>query len=164
MQNNFVFFLDVDNTLLDNDRILFPTTEQVMKHLAHLGRVIIFSEGDSVYQREKIEKSGLGDLADEVLLYEHKLDHTEELEERYGDATLVFVEDKPQILDAILKRLPEAFTVLVCQGHYAGEDHGEHGEPDMTLKSISDLLSLSLQDFKRPPTQSIYYGTAVRGR
>lgn len=215
MQNNLVFFLDVDNTLLDNDSIkeeirkslnkvfgieeanhfwghhdsfreekklvdfpniireycsekhaatceiklgqifqgikfkdaIYPHVPKVLAHLKTLGRVVIFSEGDMVYQSEKIEKSGLADMVDEVLLYEHKLDHVDELKSKYGDG-LVFVEDKPQILDEIRKSLPEAFTILVCQGHYAREDHPKHKEPDRTIESIAELLTFShtLQD------------------
>lgn len=58
---------------------LFPKIKEVLKYLKTMGKVIIFSESDDDYQKVKIAKSGLEAQVDEVLLFDHKLDHLEEI-------------------------------------------------------------------------------------
>ena len=219
MEKHVVFFIDVDNTLLDNDHIkeeikkslirvlgedeanhfwhhhddfrenkklvdfpniiheycaekhkdtcdltlsrifgniefshaLYPKAIQVLKYLKTLGKVVIFTEGDSVYQKRKIEQSGLASFVDEIALYEHKLEHIGELIKRYKEYKIVIVEDKYDTLLRIKKQFPRIFTIEVCQGHYATTDHKKHSELDMTVDSISDLMTLSTKHLNSLP-------------
>jgi len=217
MEKRVVFFIDVDNTLLDNDHIkeeikkslirvlgrdeanhfwhhhddfreykklvdfpniiyqycaekhkdtcdltlsrifgniefshaLYPRATEVLKYLKTLGKVVIFTEGDSVYQERKVEQSGLGKDVDEVLLYEHKLEHIGELIKKFEGYTIIFIEDRPDTLQKIKNQFPKVFTIEVCQGHYGNEDHKIHSSLDLTINSISELLHFSESNLKQ---------------
>lgn len=126
---------------VDFKHALFPHVPEVMRHLKHQGRVVIFSEGDSVYQKAKIEKSGLAEMADEVMLFEHKSEHLEEALERYKGYEPVFIDDKADFLARVKALYPEAYVVEVCQGHYCVADHTTHKKLDRTVNSISELIN-----------------------
>ncbi len=209
MDKKLVFFLDVDNTLLDNDRVkegirqslikvlgkeeanhfwqhhdsfrerqqlvdfpniireyctekhpktceiklgsifqnidfpsfVYPDVVRVIEHLKTMGKVVIFSEGDMIYQKAKIEKSGLAVMVTEVLLYEHKMEHLDEIMEKYQAYHSVFIEDRADILKSIKEKYPAVTTVLVCQGHYANPSCPNRHDADLTIEKISDLLT-----------------------
>lgn len=122
---------------------LYPQASDVIKHLKTIGKVVLFTEGDDVYQKMKLEKSGLSELSDGVELYKHKLDHLKEIVGKYKNHKAIFIEDRSDILQKIKKLLPEVFTIEVCQGHYATSDHREHEKLDKTIGSISELLKIS---------------------
>ena len=218
MQNNVLFLLDVDNTLLNNDAIKmqikkslidtfgeeeaitfwqehdsfrdehnlvdFPTiiknycktnhadscdtrlsqiffgidfvpamfhkAFETIEHLKTLGTVCIFTEGDAVYQKRKVEQSGLAEVVNQVYLFDHKLDHIEEVTNGYPDHDIIFVDDKVENLKKFKSLLPESKAVSVvevCQGHYAKEDHVQHDSIGPVVDNISDLLSWSYEDF-----------------
>jgi FMN phosphatase YigB (HAD superfamily) len=152
MRRQLVFLLDVDNTLLDNDRIvqdlrdylnrvygldacerywtifeelrrelgyadflgalqryrlerphdpsllrmstflieypfadrLFPGALEVIAHLNRAGAVVIFSDGDAVFQPWKVERSGLRAAVNgQVLIYVHKEQMLPDVERHY---------------------------------------------------------------------------------
>lgn len=216
MQYNFVFFLDIDNTLLDNDSIkeeirrslvrvlgeveanhfwdhhdsfrqekklvdfpniireycaekhaetcelklsqifqgiefkdaIYSHVPQVLAHLKTFGKVVIFSEGDMVYQREKIEKSGIAAMTDGVFLYKHKLDHLEQIMKRHSLYKKVFIEDRLDTLVTIKQKYPTTVTIVVCQGHYSNPDcPTKHEGADLAIERISNLLSFSSTNF-----------------
>jgi FMN phosphatase YigB (HAD superfamily) len=219
--NGVVFWLDVDNTLLDNDRFTedlgarlerdfgpdqraryfeifkdvrtelgyadylrslqkfrlgleevprlllmsqfmldYPFAERVypgalaaLQHLRALGRPLILSDGDMVFQPRKIQRSGLWQgVEGHVLIYVHKELMLTSIERRYPAAHYVMVDDKPTLLKAMKKLLGNRLTtVLVRQGHYAtdaavAESASEGPLPDLTLAGIRDLCHLNLAD------------------
>jgi len=125
---------------------LYPKAIEVLKYLKTLGRIVIFTEGDSVYQKRKIEQSDLASFVDEIALYEHKLEHFRELTKKYEKYKIAVIEDKSDTLLKIKQQFPTIFTIEVCQGHYATTDHKEHSKLDMTINSISDLMNLKAKD------------------
>ena len=126
---------------------LFEGSIDVLRHLKTLGRVLLFTEGDKIYQQHKIDGSGVGAEVDEVLLYEHKMAHLTELASRFSDAQLVFLDDKVHKLKEFQDKIPGVFVVEVCQGHYATVDHQEHSPFDLSIDHIGDMLRFSKQDF-----------------
>lgn len=119
---------------------VFPKVPEVLSRLREIGKVIILSEGDAVYQRNKIDKSGIAAMADGVLLLEHKLDRVPELCEKYAGDQPVFIDDKANFLAQVKRLCPRAYTIEVCQGHYCSADHSTHEKLDKTINSISELL------------------------
>jgi len=122
---------------------LYPKAYEVLSHLKTLGKVVLFTEGDSVYQKMKVDKSGLAERADAVELYEHKLDHLSEIMKKYEGYKVIVIEDRADTLIKIKKQFPEIFAIEVCQGHYATADHKLHKALNMVVNSIGELLSLS---------------------
>lgn len=209
--NDVVFLLDVDNTLLDNDRIiadlnghlahvfgdenrdrywevfealrvelgyadylgalqryrvgamndprllmmssflvdypfaarLYPGALDVIAHLRRWGPTVILSDGDVVFQPRKVQRSGLWDAVEgRVLIYLHKEQMLDEVEQRYPARHYVMVDDKLRIL-AAMKRVwrDRLTTVFPRQGHYALDpgNIAAYAPADITIERIGGL-------------------------
>lgn len=126
---------------------LYPNALAVLRHIKTLGRVFVFSEGDMVYQKQKIEKSGIAAAADGVFLFEHKLEHLHEIAHTFANATMVVIDDRDDKLLEIKHALPTAVTVVVCQGHYATPDCSMNHTADLVVGSVDELLQFSRDAF-----------------
>ena len=122
---------------------LFPGSIDAVAHAQRLGRAVILSDGDVVFQPRKIERSGLYETFEgRVLIYIHKELELDDVEEKYPAAHYVMVDDKVRILTAIKKHWGDRVTtVFPRQGHY-GLDAAEvakYPKPDITLERIGEL-------------------------
>jgi len=126
---------------------LYPESLDVLEHLGALGRTVILSDGDVVFQPRKIERSGLFEaVGGRVLVYIHKELELDDVERRYPADHYVLVDDKIRILSAAKavwgRRLT---TVFVRQGHYAREPAVATYPPaDVTVERIGDLVRREL--------------------
>jgi FMN phosphatase YigB (HAD superfamily) len=137
-----VFLFDVDNTLLDNDRLqdelrahlaesygqdardrywaifqeLFKDLGYALAAVAHartLGPISILSDGDAVFQPVKIARSGLrAAFEDEVLIYIHKEQELADIEHWRPARHYVMIDDKPRILGAMKKAWGDRVTTV----------------------------------------------------
>ena len=211
--NEVVFLLDVDNTLLDNDRIiadlnghlahefgdenrdryweifealrvelgyadylgalqryrvgamndprllsmssflvdypfaarLYPGALDAIAHLRHWGTTVILTDGDVVFQPRKILRSGLWDAVEgRVLIYLHKEQMLDAVEQRYPARHYVMVDDKLRILAAMKKLWGDRLTsVFPRQGHYALDPRNSATYPpaDITIERIGELIN-----------------------
>jgi FMN phosphatase YigB (HAD superfamily) len=132
-------------------RRLYPDTLETLRYLHTIGLPTIVSDGDSVYQPHKIERSGLAEAVNwQVVVYAHKEDHVPEILERWPGRYYVIVDDKARILAACKGLHPDRFvTVQVMQGHYATATTQFAPPPDITIAHIGDLCALGLADFER---------------
>ncbi|MGZ8233358.1 HAD family hydrolase [Methylobacter tundripaludum] len=210
--NEVVFLLDIDNTLLDNDRIiadlgghlthefgeesrdryweifealrselgyadylgalqryrtgamndprlllmsaflvdypfadrLYPGALDVIAYLGRWGQTVILSDGDVVFQPRKAQRSGLWDAVEgRVLIYLHKEQMLDDVEQRYPARHYVMVDDKLRIL-AAMKRIwgDRLTTIFPRQGHYAldPENIAAYPPADITIEHIGDLI------------------------
>lgn len=123
---------------------LFPRALEVIAHLGRWGPVVIVTDGDVVFQPHKIERSGLLDaVAGRVLVYIHKEQQLDDIEQRYPASHYVFIDDKVRLLTAFKKVWGERVTtVFPRQGHYARDSQaGGQPRPDLTIERIDDLLA-----------------------
>ena len=135
---------------------LYPQAIETLRHLRTIGTVSIFSEGDMVYQKMKIEKSGIAAAADNTLLFTHKLDHLVKILHQYQDTQLVFIDDRDDKLQKIKQQYPTVQTVVVCQGHYASNHCLIQHTADRVLGAIDDALQFTSATFSNiMPTKSI---------
>ncbi len=66
------------------ERRLYPETLETLRYLRAIGLPVIVSDGDTVYQPRKIERSGLAAAVNgQVVVYAHKEDHLQEIMERW---------------------------------------------------------------------------------
>lgn len=130
---------------------LYPATLETLAYLRSIGMPTIVSDGDQIYQRLKIERSGLAvAVAGDVAIYVHKEEHLEEIMRRWPASFYVIVDDKARILSETKARFPERFvTVHVRQGHYGTEDPHYTPAPDISLASIGDLRTVTLDELRR---------------
>jgi FMN phosphatase YigB (HAD superfamily) len=217
MSKNLVFLFDVDNTLLDNDRVsadlkrhlerevghdrqqrywtifedlrselgyadylgalqryrsnyprdpklltvsnflveypfanrLFPNSLDAVDHVKQFGRPAILSDGDVVFQPQKIRRSGLHDAFEgAVLIYVHKELELDDVEQRYPADHYVLVDDKVRILTAVKRAWgSRVTTVFPRQGHYAMDEKAvsKFPPPDHTIERIGDLVKIDFQ-------------------
>ncbi len=133
----------------------FPRALEAVAHLGELGRPVVLSDGDIVYQPRKIQRSGIWDAVDgRVMIYLHKERVLDHMQERFPASHYVMVDDKPTLLAAMKSVLKgKLTTVFVRQGHYAlaPEAGTVAPAPDMTIEAIGDLLHHQLSDFQVPP-------------
>lgn len=123
---------------------LFPSVPAVIEHASRWGTVVIFSDGDVVFQPRKVERSGLFKAVQgRVLIYIHKERELDDVEQRYPAGHYVLIDDKLRILSAVKTRWgSRVTTVFPRQGHYALDPQmsARFPEADMTIDRIGDLL------------------------
>jgi FMN phosphatase YigB (HAD superfamily) len=127
---------------------LYPGAMDVVARLGRLGRTVVFSDGDVVFQPRKIERSGIrAAVEDQVLVYIHKEQELACVERLYPAAHYVLIDDKLRILDAVKRAWgSRVTTVFPRQGHYAHDPEILEGYPpaDLTVAGIGDLLDYDL--------------------
>lgn len=129
---------------------LFPQSLDVIEHLKHWGVVVLLTDGDVVFQPNKVDRSGLYAAVDgRTLIYVHKERELADVEAQYPASHYVVVDDKARILAAVKKSwAARVTTVFVRQGHYAHDSKMLAAQPpaDVSIEHIGDLLSLQLQE------------------
>ena len=123
---------------------LYPHALEAVAHMSTLGRTVILSDGDIVFQPRKIQRSGLWNAVEgRVIVGLHKEQSVDDTRRRYPATHYVIVDDKPQLLVAMKRLLgPQLTTVFVRQGHYAAEARNAVFDPapDVCIDRIADLL------------------------
>ena len=128
---------------------LYPRALEVITRLESMGTVVILSDGDAVFQPRKVERSGIWTAVKErVLIYIHKEQMLEDVEEHYPAEHYVFVDDKIRLLTAV-KQIwgSRVTTIFVRQGHYAHDPAVVNSYPpaDKTVARIADLLEYKVE-------------------
>jgi len=167
-----VFLVDVDNTLLDNDRIQAdlrrhlerefgaPSRDRYWailgalfvelgyRELPRWGPTVILSDGNVVFQPRKVERSGIAEEVDgHVLIYIHKEDSLADVEQRYPAEHYALVDDKPRILAAVKDAWGDRVTTIFPrQGQYA-RDAKSYRPADVTVERIGDLVTHDVSAF-----------------
>jgi FMN phosphatase YigB (HAD superfamily) len=130
---------------------LYPQALEAIAHLRALGRPVILTDGDVVFQPRKVERSGIHAAVDgAVLLYVHKEHELAEVERLYPCDRYVLVDDKLRILAAVKEAWGDRVkTVFPRQGHYALDPEvlATYPPADIAIDRIGDLLELGLTDF-----------------
>jgi len=134
--------------------LLFPRALEAVSHLNGLGRAVVLSDGDMVFQPRKIRRSGIWDaVGGRVMIYLHKERVLDHVRRRYPAAHYVMVDDKPNLLAAMKTTLGRSLTtVFVRQGHYAlaPESNSVAPPPDRIIERIEELIHCNSSDFRRP--------------
>jgi FMN phosphatase YigB (HAD superfamily) len=128
---------------------LFPESLDAVEYAQRLGRAVILSDGDAVFQPRKVDRSGLYEIFEgHVLIYIHKELELDDVEARYPATHYVLVDDKVRILAAIKQHWgTRVTTVFPRQGHYARDASqvAKYPKPDVTLERIGELQKYSLE-------------------
>jgi FMN phosphatase YigB (HAD superfamily) len=128
---------------------LFPESLGAVGYAQRLGRAVILSDGDVVFQPRKVDRSGLYEVFEgHVLIYIHKELELDDVEAKYPAAHYVMVDDKVRILAAIKKHWrARVTTVFPRQGHYAldAAEVAKYPKPDITIERIGELQKYSLE-------------------
>jgi FMN phosphatase YigB (HAD superfamily) len=132
--------------------LVYPQALAVVDHLKSLGRPVVLSDGDVVFQPRKIQRAGIWQAVDgRVLVYVHKERVLDHVQRRYPASHYVMIDDKPYLLAAMKAQLGEKLTtIFVRQGHYAHAAGSNEVQPppDRTIERIGDLAALNSSDFE----------------
>jgi len=135
--------------------LLYPQALQAIGHLRTMGRPVILSDGDVVFQPRKIKHAGIWGAVDgAVLIYIHKEKVLDHVQRRYPASHYVVVDDKPNLLAAMKSQLKERLTsVFVRQGHYAlaPGSNSVQPPPDRVIERIGEILNFQSSDFEVRP-------------
>ena len=122
---------------------VYPGALDAIHQLERRGRVAILSDGDVVFQPRKIDRAGIWGAVDgNVLIYIHKEQMLDDVEQRYPAERYVMVDDKIRILAAMKQIWGDRLTtVFVRQGHYALDTElvARYPDADLTIEKIADL-------------------------
>jgi FMN phosphatase YigB (HAD superfamily) len=133
---------------------LFPDALKVLEHVQQWGPAVILSDGDVVFQPLKISRSGLANaISGRVLIYVHKEQELDNVEQRYPAEHYVLVDDKLRILNAARNFWrSRVTTIFVRQGHYATDPKilASYSPADISIGRIGDLLEYRLPEFLNP--------------
>jgi FMN phosphatase YigB (HAD superfamily) len=133
---------------------LFPEALKVIEHVQQWGPAVILSDGDVVFQPLKISRSGLANaVSGRVLIYVHKEQELDDVEQRYPAEHYVLVDDKLRILTALKKFWgSRVTTIFVRQGHYATDPKilARYAPADISIGRVSDLLQYQLPELLKP--------------
>ena len=127
---------------------LYPGAFDVITHCGRWGTTVILSDGDVVFQPRKIQRSGLWEaVAGRVLIYIHKEQMLDDMQQRYPACHYVMVDDKLRILAAMKEVLQDRLTTIFPrQGHYALDPLNATKYPaaDLTVEHIGELANYDL--------------------
>jgi FMN phosphatase YigB (HAD superfamily) len=130
---------------------LYPGALDLLEQFGSWARTVILSDGDVVFQPRKVERSGIAETVDgHVLIYIHKEEELDDVEQRYPAGHYVLVDDKPRILAAVKKVWGDRVTtVLPRQGQFAhaADAASYRPAPDLTVERIGDLLAYDFAKF-----------------
>jgi FMN phosphatase YigB (HAD superfamily) len=133
---------------------LFPDALKAVEYVQQWGPAVILSDGDVVFQPLKISRSGLTNaVAGRVLIYVHKEQELDDVEQRYPAEHYVLVDDKLRILAAVKKIWgSRVTTIFVRQGHYATDPKilASYPPADISIGGIGDLLQSQLPELLNP--------------
>lgn len=127
---------------------LYPGSLDVLEKLRGWGPVALFSDGDVVFQPRKIDRAGLRERVDAVLIYVHKELELEDVERRFPAERYVIIDDKLRTLAAVKMQWDKRVTTVFPrqQGRYARDikSLASYQPADLAIPRIADLLTYDL--------------------
>ena len=143
------------HSIFDNypySKALYPHVLETLQYLSTLGQTVIVSDGDPVFQPDKIVRSDIADAVEgRVLIYIHKQQHLDEIMRLYPADHYVMIDDKPDILADSKPIIGDRLTtVFVKQGKYAAKEPETNFTPDITVLHIADLRNYTAEQFLHP--------------
>jgi hypothetical protein len=146
-------FLNVSNWLIEYPfrKRLYPGALKVVKQARRWGKTVILSDGDAVFQPRKVDRSGLWKaFSGNVLIFIHKEQELDCVENFYPAKHYVMLDDKLRLLEAIKNAWEDRVTtVFVKQGHYAlnKKEIAKYRPADLTIQRIADVVKMQRNAF-----------------
>jgi hypothetical protein len=129
-------------------RRAFPGVLETLDHLDRIGRTVILTDGDVVFQPRKVRRAGLWDAVQgRVLIFINKEKHLDDVERYYPADRYVLIDDKLRIHAAVKQQWGDRVTtVFVRQGHYATDEATLAAYPpaDLAVDRVDELRTIDL--------------------
>ncbi len=149
-----IVLFDIDYTLFDTAQFkdsglktykLYEEVGDVLGKLSELAEIGIYSQGENVFQREKLKQTLIHNHFQEnnVHIFAAKDENIGSVLDKYKDRDIFFVDDKLGVLH-LAKNLDEnVFTIWVKRGPFALNQQDISGfTPDATVENLSEIASI----------------------
>lgn len=125
-----IVFFDIDYTLYDTDVFkdsnltvyqLYEEVKKVLQTLRQHVTIGIFSEGEDLLQKTKLQETQIHELFDKDHIYivRNKENDMKKIFEKYKNDTVFLIDDKLSILHKMHSFFPQMKTIWVKRGKYA---------------------------------------------
>ncbi len=155
MNRILTILIDFDHTLFDTEKFvkylsenpeelnyadfLYPDAIAFIDYANSKGTTVLFSEGEPEFQKEKIRESGIEELFKGGVKILPSFSKMENLEE-WKNKALVFVDDKPEVIDEAGKK--GFLTIRVKRGKYADVETRKPAK--YTVGSLAEIVEKDL--------------------
>jgi NDP-sugar pyrophosphorylase family protein len=100
------------------EKFVYNGVYGLIEFLEPRGEIVIFSEGDLVYQPMKIKSLSFSKNIDDMFVFENRSKNVEKLIEIYKNRRKILIDDKITRLETFKGIAPDAITIHVKQGIY----------------------------------------------
>jgi len=154
MKKQKIILFDIDYTLFNTDvfketqlkkHSVYDEVHSVLKNLSNVAELGIFSEGETDFQKTKLNKTDIKKYFKKkyVHIALNKKDEIRNILNKYSNKQLFLVDDKLTILYELKRVLPSIFTIWVKRGVYAKNQKEISGfKPDATVDNLKEIISL----------------------
>ncbi|MCW6506653.1 HAD family hydrolase [Lichenifustis flavocetrariae] len=130
------------------ETLLYPGALDVLDRMRGLGRTALLTDGDAVFQPNKLRRSGLADAVNgDLMIAVHKDEELDAILAQFPAEHHVLVDDKVRILTAFKTAWgSRVTTVFPRQGQFARDEKVLAANPpaDLSIDRIVDLLEAAL--------------------
>lgn len=133
--------------LVPNPSFLYPLVYQTIQRLRTYGRVVIYTDGDLIYQPIKVERIGIPHVLNRknIYIFEYKVPFAKDMLDIHSSSEKIFViDDKISIIETFRNLNPKIKGVLVKQGEYAEKLTEEQIKAaDFVTHNFTEVLGFS---------------------
>jgi FMN phosphatase YigB (HAD superfamily) len=126
---------------------LYEEILPVLKSLAKICELGIFSKGEPEFQKLKLQNSSIEKYFQEqhIHIFEDKDENLESVLRRYSDKKIYLVDDKLEVLFNAKKYYSSVITIWVDRGPYA-QDRSllKSFSPDLIVNNLNEIIPLPL--------------------
>jgi len=126
--------------------LVFPRALDLLKRICHAGdKPVLFSEGESVFQTLKIERSGIADAVEgRLLIYDKKARELKSVARVFPAREYVMVDDDAHALRAAKKFWGERVTTVLVSEDVSASTKNAERPADLVVSAVGDLLRTDL--------------------
>lgn len=131
---------NIYNCLLDHDfsTYIFPDVPSALTQLRQLGKVAIFTTGDSLFQQVKVHQSQLAQQVDFLFIYDDKLLHLDELVKQFANQEIWYVDNHLDLLSPAHDIAPQINTVWMNRDARLPENNFQ---PTLAVKNLTEFTN-----------------------
>ncbi|MDO8583046.1 MAG: hypothetical protein Q7R51_00765 [bacterium] len=154
MNNKPVVLFDIDYTLFDtaffkesglSEHKIYDEVLQVLENLSGIVMLGIFSKGESEFQKNKLEKTGMKKFFKDynIHIFADKDANLISVLDKYKDSKLFLVDDKLGVLYSAKMHIDQVFAIWVKRGPFAKVQEPISGfTPDAEVTNLSDVVGI----------------------
>lgn len=149
-----VILLDIDDTLFNtalfiqsglSNHEVYDEVMRVLKKLSTFAILGIFSEGETDFQKTKLEKTEILKYfkEDDIHIYGDKNTNFLQAIDNYKDNKVFLVDDRLDVLNSAKRKMKKIITIWIKRGRYAENQKPISGfKPDAKVENLSEIVRI----------------------